>query len=524
MFSNKSYFSDSWKEELSKRAKRKTKRMFFQELDQIRSNIVKAYEISNDLKDRGEDWLLNRDFYSKLCEALSMFSDVTGWLHDLQLLSEAESKEIDTKLRESWAAIAKEIINALNELTETYTTYEDSLGMADGDNSISNLFLNAYGRNHHKYSNKPYFSDSLGNAAEILFENNDFELACRYALMAAIEAIWNSTDWEDAMVAFTLIPREYEKKGMVDESVDYSLKILRWLYSFYSELHEQEGADIFIVYLQSDLVGQWDRITSNTRKKVVEFWKDVINSKPCFYNQSFILPAIIDTLVSSNRYNEACKIVKDRIANLTKCEWARCDFTTSEELLQNLGDLAELGFSLKDKNLESLTKDLDKFKSKFVENKVSELAFCMGYNEAGEREWIFKNPVLQKFMKDKQTRTVELDMHQRKREQVSGKEREILFLAECRYRNKPSSKKDIEFLCCKVLDLLEQKKEECKKYPSKIAPKVGELWFVSIHGFKTKSIAFEVNECKVKLIDGDRLNKMLAEHNIQKVPIVKTGL
>jgi hypothetical protein len=498
----------------------KSEPSFLEELNDIRSMLSQACRIGHGLRE--EAWSKkHQQLYNILEEALSTFVDVTDWLHEALALCEEGHKKVDVELRKSWIVVAKQLIDILTELTFAYTTYENALGMGDGDLSISNLFLNA--------DVKPYFSpehisDSFGCAAEISVKSGEFQLAERYALVATIQAIWNSTDWEDARAGLAIIPREFERQKKFDESVKYTVRMLRWLYSFYSNWKEQYGADIYIIDLQSDLVFQWDKITDNAKRHVIEFWKDVINIRPCFYNQGFVLSTVIDALVGLDKYDEAFKLVEDRIALLARHSWARCDCIPSE-LPRNIGDLAKLGFHLKDRNIEPLLEVLDIFKSKFVEDKVSELADRMGYIEKEKKVWVFKNPVISKFMKDLRTTTVEVDVHQRLTEKRRGKERKVLFLAECKYTNKPATKKDIEFFTCKAKDLLEQE-EEHKKFPDLLPPKLGELWFVSIHGFRKNvhelADTLKVDGCQVRLIGGKELNDKLEDCNLQKIPIVKT--
>ncbi|MFB0514873.1 MAG: hypothetical protein ACETVQ_04770, partial [Candidatus Bathyarchaeia archaeon] len=273
MVSTKQPFpSDDYTQELSERVKRKSKQAFLKEVNELKSHILKAYEVHDNLVRKSEtDWGKHRQLYEELCKALLIFVGVTDWLYDLLLLNEAENREMDLRLEKTWIAVARQFIKSLQELTPIYTTYEDSLGWM-GDTDVSHLFLEAYGR--HERETKPHLSfmhasDSLGRAAKILFRKGEFELASRYALMSAIEAIWNSTDKDDVLVALDIIPSEFTKQGMNEESVNYQVKMLEWLYACYSEWKEQWGADWYIRDLQSDLIGQWGELTDKAKRLVI---------------------------------------------------------------------------------------------------------------------------------------------------------------------------------------------------------------------------------------------------------------
>lgn len=454
--------SDYYPQELSERVKSKSKQAFLKEVNELKSHILKAYEVHDDLARKSEtDWVKHRQLYEELCKALLIFVGVTDWLYDLLLLSEAENREMDLKLEKTWIAVARGFIKSLQELTPIYTTYEDSLGWM-GDTDISHLFLEAYGR--HERETKPHLSfmhasDSLGRAAKILFRKSEFRLASRYALMSAIEAIWNSTDKDDVLVALDIIPSEFTKQGMNDESVGYQVKILEWLYACYSEWEEQRGADWYIRDLQSDLIGRWGKLTDKAKRVVIEFWKNALHREPYFFDQDFVLSTVIDELASSDRYREAFEVVERRIT-LLATHPPPSIVLSSDKLLQELRDLAKLGFNLKDRDIESLKETLDEFKSRYLENKVSELADRMGFKEHGELIWKFKDPILHKFIKNKKTNTVEIDVHQSKTEYSSGKERRILFMAECKYTAKPVTMRDVNFFSYKAKDLFMRLKTE----------------------------------------------------------------
>lgn len=520
---------DSRIEELSERVERKSKQAFFEELNEIKSNILEAYEIHNDLKSKNQDWLLSRDFYESLCKALSIFADVTDWLHDVLLLSEARNKERKVKFEKAWIIAAKQIIDDLKELTFVYTTYDDSLGMGNGDLSISNLFLNLYSSSRDdRYDERPYFPENFRNAAEILCKNREFDLAYRYALMAAIDAIWDQYRYEkdDVVLALMTIPYKLEEQGMHDDSANYIAKTLEWLYKFYSEWEDQYDAPVYIHYLHYELISLWNKITNKAKKNVTQFWDRVIKiviEEELVFND-FFLSDLVTVLVEFDRYKDAFEIVETGLTytvthakNILDMKRLKLD-----DVLQNMLNLAKLGFSLKDRNVESLKKNVDIIKSYALENKVSELARYMGYTEYGDRVWRFKDPRLHEFMENKKTNTVEIDTHQWKIEYSSGKERKILFLAECKYTNKSATKKDVEFFLYKAKDLLKQLKADAKRYPEKLVPKIGEIWFVSIAGFDelpSKQIP-RVDGSEVKLIDGYELNNRLKKKNLKKVPIL----
>lgn len=176
---------------------------------------------------------------------------------------------------------------------------------------------------------------------------------------------------------------------------------------------------------------------------------------------------------------------------------------------------------MKDRNIEALKDDFDKIKSEYLEHKVSELACCMGYSEKGERVWKFRNPLLYKFIKDKKTNSVEIDVHQYQTEHVSGKERRVFLAAECKYRERTARVRDLKFFQQKIVDLYEQMKEQDERFPRKAVPRVGNLWFVSVKGFSKKALArsFKVSGCSMEPIDRVKLNRLLKENNIREIAI-----
>jgi len=122
------------------------------------------------------------------------------------------------------------------------------------------------------------------------------------------------------------------------------------------------------------------------------------------------------------------------------------------------------------------------------------------------------------------TKTVEIDVHQTRTEHTSGRERKVLFIAECKFRGKGKlgTKGEVKFFMYKAKDLLKQQKGMSKRFPETWSPRIGDIWFVSINGFRKSALAetFQVDGCTIKLIDGNELNERLAGQNMTRIPII----
>jgi len=237
----------------------------------------------------------------------------------------------------------------------------------------------------------------------------------------------------------------------------------------------------------------------------------------------YMILDIIEHLTKCNMYETASGIVEARIDALVSYCMNKPDFTRlkSDKLLQSLKHLAKIGFNLKDRKIQSLNENIRFLKSIYLEDRVSKLAKCIGYSEEGYRVWRFKDPKLKQFMKN-DTATVGIDVHRGKIEYAKGKERKILFIAECRYRNKPASLKDVKFFLQKAKDLLNIEKDSLKHQPGKLTPRIGELWFVSVSGFQKTVLSkvFRIGDCVLKPLKIAELNGMLKQNNL---PLISSG-
>lgn len=180
---------------------------FNHNIEKIKTNISTAYEIVSNSNER---WPPNQEYYLVMYQVITDFSNVTEWL-DKKLSYEPEKAGSDKNIVDSWIHLAKLVIDILQKTSSVSTTFEDSLGMGNGDSGFSNIALNLEDLN---YDERPYFQDSLLRAAEILIDNGEFELASRYALMSAIETIWSGGryDHEDVTIALEVIPDYLWKK------------------------------------------------------------------------------------------------------------------------------------------------------------------------------------------------------------------------------------------------------------------------------------------------------------------------
>lgn len=298
--------------QLKKRIKRKSKHAFQTNVDEIRSDISDAYKIGKRFVGKSAmeiDTASYKKVCQRICRALAVFSDITDWLHDIISLDAKLNSKRNIRLEESWIDIARAILKALEELTYAYTTYSDSLGMT-GDYSISNLFLNV----EEYKEEKPYFPDNLTQAAEILFENGELELATRYSLISAIEAIWDQYRYEkdDAFTALMTIPWLFEEQKRYDESVDYIVKTLEWLYEFHVNWEGQEYEELYIHYLQCELRERLDNITEETRQKATESFQRIVETieKKNLEIDDMLLLSAIEILERLGRLNDAFRIVR----------------------------------------------------------------------------------------------------------------------------------------------------------------------------------------------------------------------
>ena len=514
---SKEEFDDNSVKEFSERVE-KDLQAYFDELNKIQSSILRVYELNSSKAGNSN----TRVLYENACGALSKFADLTDWLYEK--LSQG-SLEKEVKFEEKWIVTAKRVVDMLKDNTLAYTTYEDSLGMPS-DESVSNLFLNFKGS---KDVEKPYFPDAFCEASDILFKNGEFEYAKRYSLIAAIEALWDMYRYEkdDVFGALMQIPYSLEDEGKNDEAVEYIIKMLNWLYAFYKEWRLQEAADTFILILSYELINRWKTISHTMKKKVARFWEKTVRIvvevfKGWLVFDDYMILDLIDILVKSNMYKKAFRIVEARIDTLVSYGINNKDFTRlkSDKLLQNVKYLAKLGFNLKDRKIQSLNENLRLLRSIYLEDKVSKLAKCMGYSQEGYRVWKFKDPTLKQFMKNTDTTTVEIDVHRSKIEHVKGKERKILFIAECKYRNKPATLKDVKFLLHKAKDLLNREKDSVKHLPGKLTPKIGELWFVSAGGFRKTVLldVFRIGDCILRPLKIDELNRLLKQNSLPLIP------
>lgn len=515
----KEEFDNAGVKELSERGK-EDPQSFFDELDKIQSSISRVYEL-NANKARNSN---TRVLYENACGALYKFANSTDWLYER--LSQTSLKK-EAEFKENWIVTAKRVIDMLKDNTLAYSTYEDSLGMPS-DQSVSNLFLNFKGS---KDIEKPYFPTAFCKASEILYKNGEFEYAQRYALIAAIEALWDMYRYEkdDVFGALMQIPYSLEDDGMHDEAVEYIIKMLNWLYAFYKEWGLQEAADTFILMLGYELINRWKKISRNMKEKVAKFWEKAMRNvvevfKGWLVFDDYMIIDLIDILVKSNMYKKAFQIVEARIDALVSYGRNNKDFTRlkSDQLLQSLKYLAKLGFDLKDRKIESLNENLCFLRSIYLEDKVSKLAYRLGYSQEGYRVWKFKDPTLKQFIKNSSTTTVEIDVHRSKTEYVQGKKRKTLFIAECKYRNKPATLKDVKFFLHKAEDLLNIEKDLVRHLPEKLIPKIGELWFVSASGFRKAvfSNIFRIGDCVLKPLKIDELNRLLKKNNL---PLILSG-
>jgi len=509
-------FDDNSVKEVSERVE-KSLHAYFDELKKIQSSISRVYELNASKAGNSN----TRVLYENACGAISKFADLTDWLYE-KLSQGSLEKEVEFK--EKWLVTAKRVVDMLEDNTLAYTSYEDSLGMPS-DESVSNLFLNLKGG---KDVEKPCFPTAFCEASDILFKNGEFDYAQRYALIAAIEALWDMYTYEKADVfeALMQIPCSLEDKGKCDEAVEYIIKMLDWLYAFYEEWKLQEAADIFIVMLSYELISRWEKINYKMKEKVAKFWEKVVKSvvevfKGYLVFDDYMILDLIEHLVKSNMYETAFGMVEARIDALVSYGMDKQEFTKlkSDKLLQSLKHLAKLGFNLKDRKIQSLNENLRFLRSIYLEDKVSKLARCMDYSQEGYREWKFKDPTLKQFMKN-DTATVEIDVHRGRIEHVKGKERKILFIAECKYRNKPASLKDVKFFLHKAKDLLNREKDSVKHLPGKLTPRIGELWFVSASGFRKTVLSkvFRIGDCVLKPLKMTELNEMLKQNNLPLIP------
>ena len=514
---SKKEFDDTSAREFSKLVK-KDLQIFLDELNKIQSSISRVYEL-NASKARSSN---RYTLYKNACGAISKFADLTDQLHE-KLSQESLEKEVELEKR--WIVTAKQVVDMLKNNTLAYTTYEDSLGMPS-DESVSNLFLNFKGSKDVK---KPYFPTAFCRASDILFKNGEFEYAERYSLIAAVEALWDMYHYEkdDVYEALMQIPWSLEGQGKNDEATEYIIKMLNWLYEFYIEWGLQEAADTFILMLSQELINRWETINHRMKEKVAKFWEESIRIvvevfKGWLVFDDYMISNLVDILVKSSMHERAFRIVDARIEALVSHAVNYKDFTTlkSNQLLQSLKYLARAGFDLKDRKIQSLNENLRSLRSIYLEDRVSKLAGYMGYSQEGYRVWKFKDQTLKQFMKNNHTTTIEIDIHRSKSEHVRGKERKILFIAECKYRNKLATLKDVRFFFYKAKDLLNREKDSVKHLPSKMLPKIGELWFVSANGFRKNvfSKVFRIGDCVLKPMEIAELNKMLKKNNLQLIP------
>ena len=513
-------------EELKKRVMRKSTHVFLAELDKIGSNISDAYKIGERFVGRSKtdvDVLTYQEICERICEALSIFADVTDWLSDVISIDRKSHIRGKIKLETGWISVARAIMKALGELTYAYTTYNDSMGM-EGDCSISNLFLNV---RRHEGERRPYFPDSLTRAAEILFKNGELELAKQYALLSSIEAIWDQYRYEkdDVFEALMTIPWQFEDQKRYDESVDYIIRLLDWLYEFYSRWRGQEYEELYIQQLQYELRDRLGSVTEETLQKVIGFFQRIIAtiSKTNWEVDEFVLLSATDVLKKLDRVDDASKLVRTALdlAIENSKETASLDRPRLEGILRRIRNLVDLALDLKEQNFEALKNDFDRLKSEHLEHSVSQLACYLGYGEKGERVWKFKNPILHEFMKSKNNDSVEIDVHQYRTEHVSGKERRVIFAAECRFRERRAKARDVEFFRQKMADLYEQLKGQDESFPEKTTPRLDTLWFVSVNGFDKKVLArpFKVRDCKIELVDRIKLNRLLKDNNLREIAI-----
>jgi len=495
------------------RLKNKNVSAFLNDSERFDAILKEAYELDK----KAGTWS-NRDFsyhqkaHEKIADALVLFVDSTQWLLDKQSSKKMKEESFDAEVYEKWIETCKKLLNALWQVTGTYTNYRNSLGMSNGDENIASIFREARRQvpQNSEYIKDPafiHFSDDFRKAALLLFDNGQIELARRFALISAIEDIWD-TEWRDAIDGLTAIYFRYYWAKNYDRAVPELIKVLRWLYAAYSEWKEQERTDLQIDELQSYLVSDWDIVNEQLRTLILNFWEQTINRKPELSNDEFIFSRVIDRLVQRREYDKAFKLVEKRIRIIS-------EESGHQENFRTLAKMAKLGFSLKDHDLSAVLRSNNELKASYLENRVSELAKCMGFLELGDRLWDYKNPDLSTFMG--KTKTVEVDVNRYKLEYCSGKERKVFFLAECKWRNKPTTVKDLVFFQAKVIDFFQQQRIQNANYPKKLASQMGAIWFVSIGGFAPDVLKrrFDIGNSCVELISRQELNELLERNGQQ---------
>jgi len=499
-------------------------------IDNIKLNISIAYEIVSKYEKKG-DWLFDQEYYRVMNVVITDFAKVTDWLDD-EIAKESTEEQIKNgsrnQLIQCWIQVAKHLIEILEKTSSVSTTFEDSFGMGNGDCGVSCIVLNLKDVD---YDQRPYFQDILYSAAQILLDNGEFDLASRYALMAAIESIWSRgrSDKEEVSIALDVIPSYLWKKREYIKYVDYIIKIFDWLYAFNNEWGEQFDAFIYLQYFHYDLLNYYNDLDEESKVKVIDYWKKSIKIIVTYYKggllfDNFLISDLVDEMVKDNKFDEAFQIIMIRIdaliLNSKEILWVKQD--KLEDFLKSIRNLMQTGFELKDKNTDRIKNVLNNMKSGGLENSVFKLANNLGYINSEENEWVYKDKKILEFIKDKNTKTIEIDTNQSKIEYKSGKERKIIFFAECKYKEKPATIRDIEFFYNKAKDFLDHQKDRAKLYPKKLLPRYGELWFVSIKGFTddSKLIKRRIGKCTIKLVDGAELNEQLKMNNIRTIPII----
>lgn len=495
------------------RLDKKSANRFLSQLECFNLLITQAYQINKEVYKESEvDWKLHKQVNRIIGNALVIFADTTEWLADKQKSKRKKPKILDAE--RLWVDASKTLLGALSDLTSMYTNYKESLGMVNGNMDIPSVFREIDFEEFCGHFCQPYgidFSSIFCQAAEILFNNGRLTLARRFALISAMEDIWNG-EWRDSQDALTLIYLKFYHNKQYELAIVELIRTLKWLYLLNKGWQDQLPTSRIIKELQYYFIDDWKLANEATRAQMVDFLRVAIKKEPYFDDVEYVLSIVIDSLVCARQYDNAFKVVLEQITILAK-------EPADEHNFKLLKKMALLGFSLKDKNIESITKSNDNLKGSYLENKVCELAQMLGYPETGERIWNYKDESLKSFLKDSATKSVEIDVNRHKAEFPNGKEKKVLFLAECKWRNKPIGLKDIAFFRAKIADLIQQTAEDVKKYPTKTAPRLGEVWFVSVSGFVPQVLnqKFVVKGLEIKLMDGKRLNELLTTHNIKTV-------
>lgn len=319
-----------------------------------------------------------------------------------------------------------------------------------------------------------------------------------------------------------------EKKEYV-KYIEFMTKIFEWLYAFYDEWGEQYYSSLYLHYFWLEILNNYKDLDKVAKNSIINYVKKSVKNIVKFDRggqlfEDYFMSYLIDEISKDNKFDDAFQIIKIRIDALilNSIILVGTEQDNLDKYLKSLSNLIQIGFELKDKNSTNIKTLLDKMKSDVLESRLSSLAINIGYVKPEDKEWYYKNDKILEFIKDKNTKTIEIDINQSKIEHQRGKERKVLFFSECKYKTKPATIRDIKFFYNKAIDFLEQQKDHARQYPKRLLPRYDELWFVCIKGFtdNARLLTHNIGRCKIKLVDGAALNKHLTLNNIRKIEII----